>query len=111
MRRRRVALGTLDDTRGQPRATPATAIFTSDLPPATLPSLVPKIAAAKLFIYGEQGQPIEKPANDEFYKVAPGTKELWEVPGAGHVGGIDAQPAEYEQRVVSFFDEALLGAT
>ena len=32
------------------------------------------------------------------------------MPGAGHVGGIDAQPAEYEQRVVSFFDEALLGA-
>ena len=32
---------------------------------------------------------------------------LWEIPGAGHVGGIRAQPAEYERRVVGFFDAAL----
>ena len=35
-------------------------------------------------------------------------KTLWEIPGAGHVGGIRAQPAEYERRVVGFFDDALL---
>ena len=34
-------------------------------------------------------------------------KTLWEIPGAGHVGGIRAQPAEYERRVVGFFDAAL----
>jgi hypothetical protein len=31
------------------------------------------------------------------------------VPGAGHTGGIEARPAEYERRVVGFFDDALLG--
>jgi hypothetical protein len=30
------------------------------------------------------------------------------VPGSRHTGGIDARPAEYEQRVVAFFDAALL---
>ena len=30
------------------------------------------------------------------------------VPGAEHTGGIDAHPAEYERRVVRFYDQALL---
>ena len=89
-------------------ATPLTSVFTSDLPPQTLNSLVPKIEGATFFVYGEKGQPVEKPANDEFYKVARGTKQIWEVPGAGHVGGLEAQPQEYERRIVGFFDEALL---
>ena len=32
---------------------------------------------------------------------------LWEIPESQHVGGITARPAEYERRVVGFFDEAL----
>ena len=63
------------------------------------------------FIYGEHGQPAEEPANRSFYRVAKGPKEIWKVPGSGHMAGIDAQPAEYERRVVGFFDRALLGAT
>jgi hypothetical protein len=31
------------------------------------------------------------------------------VQGSKHTGGIDARPAEYEQRVIAFFDDALLG--
>ena len=30
-----------------------------------------------------------------------------EVPGSRHMGGIDAQPAEYERRIVAFFDRTL----
>ncbi len=30
------------------------------------------------------------------------------VPEAGHTGGYAARPAEYERRVVGFFDRALL---
>jgi hypothetical protein len=33
---------------------------------------------------------------------------LWNVPGSKHVGGFDARPAKYEQRVIAFFDGALL---
>jgi len=60
------------------------------------------------FVYGAKGQPAEKPANDEFYNVKRGPKEIWEVPGSKHMGGIDAQPAAYEKRVVGFFDRWLL---
>ena len=69
----------------------------------------PKISAPVLFVYGEQGQPAEQPANEGFYKAARGEKEIWEVPGSGHMKGIEAQPQEYERRVVGFFDRALLG--
>ena len=91
--------------------TAATALFTDNVPPADLLSLVPKISGATFFVYGEQGQPTERPANEAFYAAASGPKELWEVPGSGHVKGIEAQPAEYERRVVGFFDRTLLGAT
>jgi uncharacterized protein len=90
-------------------ATLATGVFSSNLPPATLQSLVPKISGAVFFVYGEHGQPAEKPANTAFYAAAHGQKEIWEVPGSGHIGGVDAQPEEYERRVVGFFDRTLLG--
>ena len=88
-------------------ATAATALFTDDLPPADLLGLVPKITGATFFVYGEKGQPVERPANEAFYAAARGTKELWEVPSSGHMKGIEAQPAEYERRVVRFFDRTL----
>jgi hypothetical protein len=44
------------------------------------------------------------------YRVAGGdSTTLWEIPEAGHTGGIDARPAEYERRMIEFFDAALLG--
>jgi dienelactone hydrolase len=89
-------------------ATVATAVFTNNLPPADLKSLVPEISGAVFFVYGERGQPTEKPANDAFYAAARGHKAIWEVPGSKHMGGIDAQPKEYERRVIGFFDRALL---
>ena len=64
-------------------ATLATAIFTDNLPPATLKSLVPQISGAVFFVYGERGQPAERPANRAFYAAARGQKEIWEVPGIG----------------------------
>ena len=90
-------------------ATAATALFTDNVPPADLQSLVPKISGAVFFVYGERGQAPEQPANDAFYAAANGTKEIWEVPGSGHMGGIEAQPREYERRIVGFFDRTLLG--
>lgn len=89
----------------------ATAVFTNNLPPADLKSLVPRIAPrAVFFIYGEHGQGgSEKVPNQGFYAEAGEPKAIWEVPEAGHVGGMTARPDEYEQRVIGFFDDALLG--
>ena len=70
---------------------------------------MPRIAPrAVFFVYGEHGQSTEQPANNAFYAAAGFPKAIWEVPGSKHTGGIDAQPREYERRVIAFFDEALL---
>jgi dienelactone hydrolase len=98
-----------DETLGVGVMTAATAVFTSNVPPAALESLVREIEQPVFFVYGENGQPTEEPANRAFYAAKPGPKELWKVPGSRHMGGIDAQPAEYERRVVGFFDRTLLG--
>jgi hypothetical protein len=45
----------------------------------------------------------------DYYGAAPDPKMLWKVHEAGHVGGFQARPREYEQRVTRFFDRALLG--
>jgi uncharacterized protein len=102
--------GTWQELIGNSVATAATAVFTDNVPPADLKSLVPDMSAAAFFIYGEKGQPTEEPANRAFYKNARGDKEIWEVPGSGHMGGTKAQPQEYERRVVAFFDRHLLSS-
>ena len=34
---------------------------------------------------------------------------MWKIPEAEHMMGVEARPQEYEQRVIGFFDDALLG--
>jgi fermentation-respiration switch protein FrsA (DUF1100 family) len=92
---------------GNSFATGATALFSNNLPPRSLKSLVPEISGAAFFVYGERGQPAERPANTAFYALAHEPKEIWEVPGSGHIGGTEAQPQEYERRVTAFFDREL----
>jgi dienelactone hydrolase len=92
---------------GNSVATAATSVFTNNLPPPTLKSLVPEISGATFFVYGEHGQPAERPANHGFYAAATGHKAIWEVPGSGHIGGTEAQPKEYERRITEFFDRWL----
>ena len=89
--------------------TAGNALFSDGMPPPSLKDLVGKIAPTPVFfIYGEHGQDGERNLNPTYYAAAGRPKALWEVPGAGHVGGIDAQPAEYERRVVGFFDRTLV---
>lgn len=86
-------------------------LFTGHAPPPSLVDLVSKIAPTPVFlIYGEHGQDGERNLNPTYYEKARRPKLLWEVPGSGHVGGSAARPAEYEKRVVGFFDRALLAS-
>ena len=82
---------------GNSVATLATAVFSGDLPPATLRSLVPQISGAVFFVYGERGQPAEGPANRAFYALAHGEKADLGGPGIrphrrcrGAAGGVRA---------------------
>ena len=104
---------TLDAIMGFGPVTAATALFTSTLPPPALKSEIAKIAPAAVFlVYGENGQggSEEKP-NKLLIAAAREPKQIWEVPGAQHIAGITTEPAEYERRVIGFFDRFLREGT
>jgi dienelactone hydrolase len=85
--------------------TVGTALFASDLPPRDLKDLSSEITVPVLFIYATPGQGGEN-LTPTYYEAASEPKELWAAEG-GHTGAIDAEPEEYERRVVGFFDDAL----
>jgi hypothetical protein len=41
---------------------------------------------------------------ERIYAAARGSKELWAVKGAEHAAALGQAPAEYEERVIRFFD-------
>ena len=94
-----------------PRAqTAALAVLSGSAPPPSLDDLVARIAPRDLFlIYAENGGGGEE-LNADYFRAASEPKTLWKVADAGHVGGFRAQPQQFEERVVRFFDGALLGA-
>jgi len=100
---------TLDAILGFSAVTAATAVFTSTLPPPSLKGEVAKLGpAAAFFVYGENGQGgSEEQPNKDFYAAARGPKQIWEVPNGQHIAGITTEPAEYERRIVGFFDRHL----
>jgi pimeloyl-ACP methyl ester carboxylesterase len=59
-------------------------------------------------IYAVPGMGEEDIRQPQFFAAAGEPKQIWRVPGSSHTGGIDAQPAEYERRVIDFLDRSLL---
>jgi hypothetical protein len=87
----------------------ALSVLANQGPPPGLTGLVRDIAPRRLLlIRGLAGQQQEA-LNRVYYDAALEPKALGEVRGAGHTAALSAQPREYERRVVSFFDRALLG--
>ena len=86
--------------------TASVAVFANSSPPDNLKSLAPKIEAAGAADRGAEQPPGEK-LNRVYARAGGDNVALWEIPEAGHMGGIEARPAEYERRVTGFFDEAL----
>ena len=102
-------VSTRDAIMGYAPVTVATALFTSTLPPPRLKSEVARIApTASFFVYGENGQGgTETKPNKTYYAAAGQPKQIWEVPNGQHIAGITTEPAEYERRVIGFFDREL----
>ena len=89
--------------------TAGTSVFGNQTPPPNLKDLVAEISPRAVFlIYATDGQIGEVELTDDYYDAAGDPKQIWEVPGGGHIGGYAAYPQEYEQRVVDFFDAELL---
>ena len=90
--------------------TAATAVFSNQGPPPPIVERIGSIAPRPvLLVYAEPGVGDESTRQPEYFAAAGEPKELWKVPGSAHTGGIEAQPEEYERRVVGFLDHALLG--
>ena len=88
-----------------------TAVFSSSLPPPHLKDLVGRIAPRSVFlIYTTHGVDTED-LNPQYYAAAGEPKMIWLIPEAGHTGGLTERPREYERRVITFFDGALLDPT
>jgi dienelactone hydrolase len=89
--------------------TAAVAVSSNQAPPANLKDLAAKVEQPMLLIAApEKG--VGEELNRGYAKAAGESATLWEIPESTHVGGLAARPAEYERRVVGFFNEALLGA-
>ncbi|HXS44199.1 MAG TPA: hypothetical protein VN751_06205 [Solirubrobacteraceae bacterium] len=87
--------------------TGALTVFADRAPPANLKSLVGRIAPRPLLLIAAPDSKHGEELNRGYYAAAGQPKTLWEIPESGHVGGLQARPAEYERRVVGFLDRAL----
>jgi hypothetical protein len=85
--------------------TTGTALFSNRLPPPNLKSLAGRITQPVFFIYAKKGAGGED-NNPDYYAAARGPKQLWKI-DTSHTHGLSARPAEYERRVVGFFDRTL----
>ena len=88
-------------------ATVATSILCDCLPPERLDHLVTDVSPLHLMlIWSPRGQGGEW-NNPRYHDLAGRDTELWEIPESTHTGGYTARPAEYENRVVGFYDRHL----
>jgi hypothetical protein len=81
-------------------------VLSGDAPGAALEDQVARIASPLMLI--SAGHDVEREFNVAFAHVARAPVEHWNLPEAQHTGAIRQRPAEYERRVVSFFDATLL---
>jgi uncharacterized protein len=104
-----------EDSLATTFATPQSAIIFGTLRvlspepyPEPLDRLVPRISPrAVLFIEAGHGQGGET-LNPLYFERAGDPKAYWRIPDAHHTDGLETRPAEYERRVVGFFDRHLL---
>jgi fermentation-respiration switch protein FrsA (DUF1100 family) len=73
-------------------------------PEADLPRIAPR---PLMFVSGAEDTDTPPRVMEHLYAVATSKKSLWIQPQVGHGGYFQANPAEYERRVVGFLDDSL----
>ena len=76
--------------------------------PPYLGSVVGRIAPRPILLIRALHGLDDESLNRVYYADAHQPKALWEVARGGHTGALQAVPAQYETRVIRFFDQALL---
>ncbi len=82
--------------------------FSWQQPPAPLLEEMRRSNGTQYLLVAAGGNDLETRFNRYFAEQLGGRVRLWVAPEVEHVGAIGRYPAEYEQRVVDFFDETLL---
>jgi uncharacterized protein len=87
--------------------TAAVAVLPNSRPPEGLADLMPRIAPRPvLLIQAVNGNPDEI-LNEVYARRGGPTTQRWTTAAGRHTGALAAAPADYEQRVIGFFDRAL----
>jgi hypothetical protein len=75
-------------------------------PAPSLLDVLPELGRRPVLLIAS-GAEVEIPVNRMYAQAAGPGAQVYEIPEAGHTGGLRARPAEYEQRVIGFLDAAL----
>ena len=88
--------------------TAAGVVLSNRTPPVGLADVMPRIAPRPvLLITGGEGNDDEE-LNAVYQRAGGPSVTRWEIPDAGHTGGLATVPQDYERRVAGFFGAALL---
>jgi uncharacterized protein len=91
--------------------TAAGVVLSDHVPPTDLTDLMPRIAPRPVLLIRGMAGNNDESLNRIYHNAGGPTTSLWEISRASHTGGISTAPADYELRVIGFFDHALLGRT
>ena len=75
--------------------------------PAGVPEKIREISPRPI-MFIDTGQAEARVLVRYFYEIADEPKELWEIPETYHGGQLEARPLEYEEKMITFFDDTLL---
>lgn len=76
--------------------------------PMSIQEAIARIAPRSVLLIGGSS---EQNMLEHHYRAAQEPKALWIIPEASHINGLNVRPEEYEERVVDFFAESLLGTS
>ena len=87
----------------------ALGLISGDQPPTPILDSIQAAGDARFLLIAAENEAHEAPYNEVFAEAVGERAEVWVVPDAGHTQGLRRAGAEYEQRVIGFFEAALLG--
>ena len=85
------------------------ALFADELPPPSLVDLAPRIAPRPTLLIWAPNGGNQETLNPVYQRQIGPSAEIWSIPDARHIKGLQTHPEESERRVVGFFDRSLLG--
>jgi hypothetical protein len=86
-----------------------TDLLTPASQPGTLRAAVAAAPTTPVLLIAAGADPDEHHAARYIQAGSPGSVQIWDAPGAGHVGALNTHPAEWRERVTTFLGTAFRG--